>query len=58
MKASVFGRLSILLLFLLLGFNSLEAKQIGNRYQGSAKALEGNIYVFTCYVSETGWSDE
>ena len=36
----------------------MEAEQIGNRHQGSAPSLEGKIVVLTCYVSETGWSDE
>ena len=43
---------------LLLGFGQLEAEQIGNRNQGSVRVLEGNIYVLTCFISETGWGDE
>lgn len=58
MKPSVLQRLSAILFLLWLGINPLGAKQIGNRHQGSAPALDGNIYVLICYVSETGWSDE
>ena len=50
-------RLSVLLFFLVLGVATMAARQIGNRYQGSAPALDGNIYVLTCYISETGWTD-
>ena len=58
MKPSVLHRLSAVLFLLLLGISPLGAEPIGNRYQGSAPSLNGNIYVLICYVSETGWSDE
>lgn len=58
MKLTDFYRLSVFLALVLLGFSPLGAMEIGNRYQGSAKSLEGNIYVLTCFVSETGWSVE
>lgn len=58
MKTSGFYKIFVLLILLLLSSSSLDAKQIGNRLQGSARALEGTIYVLTCYVSETGWSPE
>ena len=58
MNTSGFYKSFVLLILLLLGSSSLDAKQIGNRLQGSASALEGTIYVLTCYVSETGWSPE
>lgn len=58
MKLTDFYRLSVFLALVLLGFSPLGAMEIGNRYQGSAKSLEGNIYVLTCYVTETQWSDE
>lgn len=58
MKIPAFYRLSLLLMLLLLGSGSLGAREIGNRNQGSARTLEGRIYVLTCYVSETGWTDE
>lgn len=57
MKPVVF-KFSLLLLALMLGLQSFGAQQINNRYQGSAPALDGKIYVLTCYVTETGWSDE
>lgn len=57
MKKSVFNRLSVLLLFLMLGVSSWGAQKVGNRYQGSAPSLNGRIYVLTCYISETGWTD-
>ena len=58
MKSSNRYRIFVFLTLLSLSFGSLEAKHIGNRYQGSATALEGKIYVLICFVSETGWSDE
>ena len=51
-------RLSVLLTLLTLGVATLGAKEIGNRYQGSAPALEGKIHVLTCFISETGWTAE
>ena len=57
MNESLFTRLSALLLFLMLGVTAWGAQNIGNRYQGSASALDGRIYVLTCYVSETGWTE-
>ena len=48
----------MLLVALMPGVATLGAQQIGDRYQGSAPALQGKIYVLTCFVSETGWSDE
>ena len=53
-----FHRLSLALALLLLGVATLGAREIGKRYQGSAPALDGKIYVLTCYVSETGWTAE
>ena len=53
-----FHRPFLLLTLLLLGVASLGAREIGKRYQGSAPALDGKIYVLTCYVSETGWTTE
>jgi len=52
------NRISLLLLWMMMSVMPLAAGQIGGRYQGSARALDGKIYVLTCYVSETGWSDE
>lgn len=43
-------------MLLMLGLTALATEQIGNRYQGSAPALDGKIYVLTCYISETGWT--
>ena len=57
MNKSVFNRFSSLLLFLMLGVAAWGAQNIGNRNQGSAKVLDGKIFVLTCYVSETGWID-
>lgn len=57
MKSLAFN-LSILSLLLLLGMQSVSAKEIGERYQGSAPALSGTIYVLTCYVSQVGWTFE
>ena len=51
-----FYRLPLLLLALMMGLAAQGAQQIGNRLQGSARSLEGTIYVLTCYVTETGWS--
>lgn len=48
----------MLLVALLLGVASSGAKEIDDRNQGSAPVLSGKIYVLTCFVSETGWSDE
>jgi hypothetical protein len=53
-----FHRQSLLLTLLLLGVAALSAQEIGKRYQGSAPALDGNIYVLTYYVTETEWTDE
>ena len=47
MKIPAFYRLSLLLMLLLLGSGSLGAREIGNRNQGSARTLEGRIYVLT-----------
>ena len=47
-----------LLMFVALGVTAAGARNIGNRYQGSAPALDGRIYVLTCYVSETGWTED
>lgn len=58
MKSLYCYRLSVLLTLLSLSLGSLGAKEIGYRNQGSAPALSGKIYVLTCYVSETGWSDQ
>ena len=61
MKKTEFRRLFFtLLIFLVLGVTALDAKpkNIGNRNQGSARTLEGKIYVLTCYVSETGWTQD
>jgi len=51
-------RLSLLLMFLAVGVTTLGARQIGNRCQGSATTLDGKFYVLTCYVSQTGWTDD
>ena len=47
----------MLLVALMLGVATLSARQIGDRYQGSAPALEGKIYVLICFVSETEWDE-
>lgn len=57
MRISFFSRFSSLLLFLMLGLAAWGAQNIGNRNQGSARTLEGKIFVLTCYISETGWTD-
>lgn len=57
MKRS-FYRLTLLLLATMMSVAALGAQEIGNRLQGSASSLEGNIYVLTCYVTETRWSVE
>lgn len=48
--------MSTLLVLLLLGLTALATEKIGHRSQGSAPALDGKIYVLTCYISETGWT--
>lgn len=55
---SVVLRLPLLLLALLMGIQGIGAEEIDDRNQGSAPALNGKIYVLTCYVSETGWTPE
>lgn len=57
MTRFVSDRLTALILVLMLGLTGYGAEQIGNRYQGSAPAMEGNVYVLTCYISETGWGE-
>lgn len=54
----VFFKLSLLLLAMMMGGQWIDAKEIGDRNQGSAPALDGKIYVLTCYVSQTGWTPE
>lgn len=54
----VFLKLSFLLLALMMGGQWIDAKEIGDRNQGSAPALSGKIYVLTCYVSQNGWTSE
>ena len=53
-----FYRLPLVLLAMMMSLAAQGAQQIGNRLQGSARSLEGTIYVLTCYVTETGWSPE
>ena len=57
MNKTAFRRLFFtLLMFLALSPVALGADNIGSRNQGSARTLEGTIFVLTCYVSETGWT--
>lgn len=58
MMKPVFLKLSLLLLALMMGGQWMDAKEIGDRNQGSAPALSGKIYVLTCYVSQNGWTSE
>ena len=58
MMKLVFLKLSLLLLALMMGGQWMDAKEIGDRNQGSAPALSGKIYVLTCYVSQNGWTSE
>ena len=57
MKTDVY-RLVMTLMFMTLVVASMDAEEVGARYQGSAPALDGKIYVLTCYVTETNWTDE
>ncbi|MBR5170435.1 MAG: hypothetical protein IKW85_07695 [Muribaculaceae bacterium] len=57
MKTDVY-RLVMTLMFMALVVATMGAEQVGARYQGSAPALDGKIYVLTCYVTETSWTDE
>ena len=57
MKKTTFRRLFFtLLMFLALTPMARATDNIGSRNQGSARTLDGTIFVLTCYVSETGWT--
>jgi len=55
---STFFRLLLLSLALMLGVSTMGAREVGNCNQGSVTALNGKIYVLTCYVTETAWTTD